>query len=99
MHLLGTVCAPLPVSRGGVAMGRPRYGVRDEIKDTAESFYRAVSNKNLKAIDTIWAQVPYASVAGRSGQLRQGWPQVRGYWELRFRQLGDIKVSAKLKDA
>lgn len=78
-------------------MGRARYGVRDEIKDTVESFYRAISNKNLRAIDETWAQVPYASVAGRSGHLRQGWPQVRGYWELRFHQLGSTKVVVRLK--
>jgi ketosteroid isomerase-like protein len=78
-------------------MGRARYGVHDEIKDTVESFYRAISNKNLRAIDDTWAQVPYASVAGRSGQLRQGWPAIRGYWELRFQQLGGIRVTVKLK--
>ena len=78
-------------------MGRARYSVPDEIKDTVESFYRAVSNKNLKAIDATWAQVPYASVAGRSGDLRQGWTQVRGYWETRFRQLGPIRVVVRLK--
>ncbi|MGI8968408.1 MAG: nuclear transport factor 2 family protein [Chloroflexota bacterium] len=80
-------------------MGRNRYGVRDEIKDTAEAFYRAVSNKNLKAIDTIWAHEPYASVAGRSGHIRQGWMQVHGYWEQRFQQLGTIYVSARLRNS
>jgi ketosteroid isomerase-like protein len=79
-------------------MGRSRYGVRDEIKETAEQLYRAVSNKNLKAIDNLWAHEAYASVAGRSGQLRQGWTNVRGYWEQRFTQLGDIRVVAKLRN-
>ena len=79
-------------------MERSRYGVRDEIRDTAEAFYRAVTNKNLKGIDTIWAHEPYASVAGRSGQIRQGWSNVRGYWEQRFQQLGDTKVEAKLRN-
>lgn len=78
-------------------MERTRYGVRDEIKDTAEAFYRAVTNKNIKAIDTIWAHEPYASVAGRSGRIRQGWPQVLAYWELRFQQLAGVKVVARLK--
>jgi ketosteroid isomerase-like protein len=77
-------------------MGRQRYGVRDEVKDTAERFYRALSNKNLKAVDAIWAHVPYAAVAGRSGTLRQGWEQVRRYWEERFQQLGDTRVSVRL---
>jgi ketosteroid isomerase-like protein len=77
-------------------MGRTRYGVRDEVRDTAEAFYRAVSNKNLKAIDACWAHEAYVSVAGRSGHIRQGWPHVRGYWEERFRQLGDVKVTARL---
>ncbi len=80
-------------------MERTRYSVRDEIKQTAESFYRAVSNKNLKAIDAIWAHETYATVAGRSGSICLGWTQVRGYWEQRFRQLGDINVSAKLKSS
>ncbi|MBV9279971.1 MAG: nuclear transport factor 2 family protein [Chloroflexi bacterium] len=80
-------------------MERARYGVRDEIRDTVESFYRAVTNKNLKAVDQEWLQVPYAAVAGRSGHIRQGWPAVRGYWEQRFRQLGDVRVSARLRDS
>jgi ketosteroid isomerase-like protein len=77
-------------------MGRTRYGVRDEIKDTADAFYRAVSAKNLKAIEALWVHVPYAAVAGRSGEICQGWEQVRRYWEERFRQLGTVKVSARL---
>ncbi|HEX6506179.1 MAG TPA: nuclear transport factor 2 family protein [Chloroflexota bacterium] len=80
-------------------MGRSRYGVQDEVKDTATKFYRAVSNKNLKAIDSIWAHEPYASVAGRSGEIRQGWNQVRAYWEQRFRQLGSVRVDAKLRNS
>jgi ketosteroid isomerase-like protein len=79
-------------------MGRARYGVPDEVRETAEAFYRAVSHKNLKAIDDVWAHEPYAAVAGRSGNLGQGWTQVHGYWEKRFRELGDIKVSAKLRN-
>lgn len=78
-------------------MGRTRYGVPDEIKDTAEAFYRAVTNKNLRAIEATWAHTPYAAVAGRSGEIRQGWDNVLGYWEQRFRQLGEIKVVAKLQ--
>jgi ketosteroid isomerase-like protein len=77
-------------------MGRARYGVREEIKDTAESFYRALSNKNLKAIDAIWAHEPYATVAGVNGQLHQGWSQVYGYWERRFQQLADTRIVVKL---
>src|SRR5919202_1130533 len=79
-------------------MGRARYSIREEIKDTIEAFYRAVSNKNLKAIDTNWAHEPYAAVAGLSGQIRQGWDQVRGYWEQRFHQLGDTKGNARLRN-
>jgi ketosteroid isomerase-like protein len=79
-------------------MGRARYGVRDEIKDTAEELYRAVTNKNLKAIDRLWAHEPYAAVAGRSGHMRLGWPNVRGYWEQRFAQLGDVRVVARLRN-
>jgi hypothetical protein len=79
-------------------MGRSRYGVRDEIVDTAGNFYRAVTNKSLKAIDDIWAHEAYAAVAGRSGHIQQGWTNVRGYWEQRFDQLGDIRVVAKLKN-
>jgi ketosteroid isomerase-like protein len=78
-------------------MGRTRYSVPDEIRDTIEAFYRAISSKNLRAIDQTWAQVPYASVAGRSSQLCQGWAQVRGYWELRFQQLGSTRVMVRLK--
>lgn len=78
-------------------MGRDRYRVPDEVKETAEAFYRAVTSKNLRAIEATWAHTSYAAVAGRSGELRQGWTNVLGYWEQRFRQLGDIKVVAKLQ--
>jgi ketosteroid isomerase-like protein len=80
-------------------MERVRYRVHDEIKDTADAFYRAVSNRNLKAMDGLWAHVPYASVAGRSGGIRQGWPQVRGYWEHRFQQAGSTRVTVRLKNS
>lgn len=80
-------------------MGRTRYSVPGEIKDTMESFYRAVSNKNLKSIDSLWCQEPHAAVAGRHGDIRQGWNNVRGYWEVRFRELGDTRVNAKLRNA
>jgi ketosteroid isomerase-like protein len=75
-----------------------RYSVRDEIKDTTDEFYRAVSNKNLKAIDAIWAHEAYSTVAGRSGAIRVGWGAVRGYWEMRFHQLGDTTVKARLRN-
>lgn len=77
-------------------MGRARYGVHDEIKDTAEAFYRALSSKNLRAIDDIWVHAPYAAVAGRSGEIRQGWAQVQRYWEQRFQQLAGTTVRVRL---
>lgn len=77
-------------------MERSRYGVREEIKATADAFYRALTNKNLKAVENEWAQVPYAAVAGRSGELEQGWDRVRGYWENRFRQTASATVKVKL---
>jgi ketosteroid isomerase-like protein len=80
-------------------MDRARYGVRDEIRETAEKFYRAISNKNLKAVESIWAHEAYAAVAGRSGQIRLGWPAVQSYWDLRFRQLGDTHVQARLRNS
>lgn len=80
-------------------MQQARYGVRDEVRAAAEDFYRAVSKKNLKAIDEIWAHEKYATVAGRSGQIRLGWPAVRAYWELRFHQLGDTQVQARLRNS
>jgi len=80
-------------------MGRTRYSVRDEVKETADSFYRAVTSKSLKGIDAIWAHEQYAAVAGRSGYIRQGWPQVRGYWEKRFRELGETRVVAQLRNS
>lgn len=80
-------------------MNRSRYGVHDEIKDAAEALYRAISAKNLKAVDDLWAHVPYAAVAGRGGSIGQGWDQVHGYWERRFRELGDTTVTARLRNA
>lgn len=77
-------------------MGRARFGVRDEIKETSDAFYRALSNRNLKAIVSIWAHEPYTVVAGPSGGLHQGWPQVCHFWEQRFAELADRKVTAKL---
>jgi hypothetical protein len=77
-------------------VGRSRYSVREEIKETADAFYRSLSSKNLKAIDTIWAHEPYAAVAGPHGALHQGWPEVRRFWERRFEDLAGTSVKARL---
>jgi ketosteroid isomerase-like protein len=77
-------------------MGRARYGVPDEIKDTMESFYRAVTKKSLKGVGDQWAHEPYAAVAGRSSELQHGWPAVEAYWRRRFTELGPITVKARL---
>lgn len=77
-------------------MGRARYGVRDEIRDTIESFYRAIAHKSLKGIERAWSQEPYVALAGRKGELRQGWDQIRRYWEQRFRQWEDVNVTTRL---
>jgi ketosteroid isomerase-like protein len=80
-------------------MGRARYSVREEIRDTAESFYRAITNRNLKALDALWAHTSYTTVAGASGTIHHGWDHVRLFWDLRFQQLGGAKVSVKLVNA
>jgi ketosteroid isomerase-like protein len=77
-------------------MGRARYGVPDEIKETIESFYRAVTKKNLKGVGEQWAHESYAAVAGRSSELQHGWPAVEAYWKRRFTELGPITVKATL---
>jgi ketosteroid isomerase-like protein len=79
-------------------MERTRYSVRDEVRDTAESFYRAVSGRNLKAVEAAWSQAPYAVVAGPSGTLHQGWNRVRAYWEARFRQLQGVELRVRLSE-
>jgi ketosteroid isomerase-like protein len=80
-------------------MGGARYSVREELKETAESFYRAVTSRNLKALDALWVRAPYATVAGPSGTIHYGWDRVHLFWDLRFSQLGSAKVSVKLVDA
>ena len=77
-------------------MGRARYGVPDEIRETIESFYKAVTKKNLKGVGEQWAHESYAAVAGRSSELQHGWPSVEAYWRRRFSELGPITVRAKL---
>jgi ketosteroid isomerase-like protein len=80
-------------------MEATRYGVRDEIRDTTEEFYRAVSKKSLKGIDLVWTHEKYTTVAGKSGAMQLGWPAVRGYWERRFRELGETVVRARLRSS
>lgn len=77
-------------------MGRARYSVRDEIRDTIEGFYRAIAQKNLKGVEKAWAQEPYVALAGRKGDLRQGWDRIRDYWEQRFRQWNGLTVTTRL---
>jgi ketosteroid isomerase-like protein len=77
-------------------MSGARYGVPDEIKETIESFYRAVSKKNLKGVGEQWAHESYAAVAGRSSELQHGWPAVEAYWKRRFSELGPITIKARL---
>jgi len=77
-------------------MGRTHYGLRDEIKDATDDFYKALSKRNLKLMEQVWAHVPYASAAGRGGELQQGWSSVRAYWEQRFLQYGDTEMKVRL---
>jgi len=72
------------------------YGVRDEIRDTLERFYRAISSKNLKGVESALSQAPYTSLAGRKGDILQGWYEIRRYWEQRFRQWDGAKVTTRL---
>jgi ketosteroid isomerase-like protein len=77
-------------------MGRARYGVRDEVKEAADAFYRALSARNLKAIDVMWAQRPYTAVAGVSGDLAQGSEQVRRFWERQVAVNAGTKLDIRL---
>lgn len=77
-------------------MGRTRYGVRDEIRDAIESLYRAISHKSLRGIESVWSHETYTSLAGRKGELRQGWDQIRRYWEQRFQQRDGMTISTRL---
>lgn len=77
-------------------MGRTRYSVREEIKEAAESFYRALTTKNLKTIDRIWAHEQYVSVVGPHGQVQQGWPGVQQFFVRRFGELVGSKMTVKL---
>jgi ketosteroid isomerase-like protein len=80
-------------------MGRARYSVREEIRDTVDSFYRAISNRNLKAVDAVWAHTAYATVAGSSGTIHHGWEGVRNFWDMRFRHVDARDVNVKLVSA
>lgn len=77
-------------------MGRARYGVREEIKDTAERFYRGLSNKSLKTIDSVWGHESYSTVVGPYGTVRQGWSDVAAYWTQRFQQMAGEQVTIRL---
>lgn len=79
-------------------MGRPRYGVRDEVKDSIDLFYRALSNKSLKGMEQAWVHAPYAVVAGPHGEIQQGWEEVSAFFAHRFDQLADVKIVAKLSN-
>ena len=75
-----------------------RYSVREEIKDTAESFYRALSTRNLKTIDKIWAHEQYAAVVGPYGKVEQGWPGVHQFFVRRFQQLAGTTITVRLSN-
>lgn len=77
-------------------MAQTRYGVRDEVKDSIEAFYRAFSHKNVKSLEQAWVQAPYAILAGPQGEIHQGWEQISAFFSQRFDQLEDVKIVAKL---
>jgi ketosteroid isomerase-like protein len=80
-------------------MGGARYSVPAEIKETADAFYRAFSNRNLRAIMGQWAQTPYAAVAGPAGQLHHGYDEVCRYWEAKFQRLSGVGLNVRLTGA
>ena len=72
-----------------------RMGDVDQVDALNHAFTAAISARDIRALDKIWADKPYATFIGPlSTTVVVGWDGVRKAWEMRFGQFDRVTLSS-----
>jgi ketosteroid isomerase-like protein len=82
----------------GNAVGQERAGQMsdvDRVNAASQLFIAAISARDIRAMDKLWAHESYATFIGPlSTTVVVGWEGVRKAWEMRFSQFDRVTISS-----
>jgi ketosteroid isomerase-like protein len=82
----------------GNAVGQERTGQMsevDRVNAASQLFIAAISARDIRAMDKLWAHESYATFIGPlSTTVVVGWEGVRKAWEMRFSQFDRVTISS-----
>jgi len=82
----------------GNAVGQERAGLTsdvDRVNAASQLFIAAISARDIRAMDKLWAHESYATFIGPlSTTVVVGWEGVRKGWEMRFSQFDRVTISS-----
>ena len=66
----------------------------DQVKAASQAFIAAITERDIRAMDKVWAHESYATFIGPlSTTVVVGWDRVRKAWEMRFGQFARVTIS------
>ena len=66
----------------------------ENVNAASQGFIAAISARDIRAMDKVWAHEPYATFIGPlSTTVVVGWDGVRKAWEMRFSQFDRVTIS------
>jgi ketosteroid isomerase-like protein len=84
------------VSAGSAVARQAAQGISDidRVEAASQRFVAAISGRDIRAMDNVWAHDSYVTFAGPlSTTLVVGWDGVRKAWEMRFSQFDHVAIS------
>ncbi len=66
----------------------------ERVKAASQVFIAAISTRDIRAMEKVWAHEPYATFIGPlSTTVVVGWDGVKKAWEMRFSQFDRVTIS------
>src|SRR5229473_79154 len=86
--------APLPANKAAGEEKAQQVSDVDQVNAVSRAFIAAISARDIRAMDGVWARQPYATFIGPlSTTVVVGWESVRKAWEMRFSQFDRVTIS------
>src|SRR5689334_8974009 len=83
-----------PPADNALGQDTPQQADADRVNAASQVFIAAISARDIRAMDKVWAQEPYATFIGPlSTTVVVGWDGVRKAWEMRFSQFDRVTIS------
>lgn len=84
---------------GSTTVGAQQASDLDAVKAANQAFYKALSGKDLKAMESLWANKPYVvNIGPRNKSITVGYADaVTKYWPVTFDQFSQISVSTSVE--